>query len=304
MSTSLKSPGVDAVISDLAERQHGVVARWQLTQLSLPRGAVEGRIRRKSLHRLHQGVYAVGHRALTRESRLLAAVLACGPDALLSHRCAAQLWGVMPISSIAPEVTRPAPARRRSGIVVHRSVVPPDERDAVRGIPVTSLHRTYIDMAAVARPRELERAMKEGAVRRLTDRLSIPQLLERYPGRRGSRMLGELLAAQTPEDHTRNDFEELFKATLDANGLPRPHFNAALWIRGRFFEPDCLWREQRLMVELDSREVHHTDAGFEGNRERDRILLAEGWRTARVTWRQLRHEPGAVIADLRQALAR
>ena len=172
------------------------------------------------------------------------------------------------------------------------------------GIPVTSIHRTLLDLAGVLTRRRLERALNEAEVRRLTDRLSLPALLARHPRRRGAATLRELLAERRHVDVTRNDFEEQFLALLDRNRLPRPRMNASLWIRGRFFEPDCLWRERRLMVELDGREVHATDAAFEDDRERDRILLAEGWRTARVTWRQLRDQPDEVIADLRRALAR
>jgi very-short-patch-repair endonuclease len=101
---------------------------------------------------------------------------------------------------------------------------------------------------------------------------------------------------------TRNDFEEDFVAFLDAHRLPRPRCNAAVSIRGRFFEADCLWEAQRLMVELDGRAVHGTERAFENDRRRDRVLLAEGWRSVRITWRQLRDEPEAVAADLRSSL--
>ncbi len=174
----------------------------------------------------------------------------------------------------------------------------------VDGIPVTSVSRTLFDLAAVQTERQLERAMNEAKVRRLTSRLSLPQLLERYPRRRGAVNLRGLLGSKRPGGITRNDFEERFVAFLDANGLPRPRLNATLAIRGRFFEPDCIWDEQRLMLELDGREVHGTDEAFESDRERDRILLVEGWRSTRVTWRQLRDEPAAIAADLRRLLTR
>jgi very-short-patch-repair endonuclease len=150
----------------------------------------------------------------------------------------------------------------------------------------------------------MERVLNEAAVLGLTSRLSLPHLLERYPGRRGNAMLRELLTDKTPGGITRNDFEEDFVSFLDANGLPRPRFNATIALRGRFFEADCLWQAQRLMVELDSRAVHGTDRAFESDRQRDRILLAEGWRLARITWRQLRDEPKAIAADLQSTLQR
>jgi very-short-patch-repair endonuclease len=116
--------------------------------------------------------------------------------------------------------------------------------------------------------------------------------------------LRELLADKEPGGITRNDFEERFVAFLDCNGLPRPRFYATIALRGRFFEADCLWEAQRLMVELDGRAVHATDRAFESDRQRDRILLAEGWRSTRITWRQLRDEPEAIAVDLRRTLGR
>jgi len=140
-------------------------------------------------------------------------------------------------------------------------------------------------------------------VRGLTDRLSIPDLLKRHPGARGAATLRELYAEGSPGGRTRNDFEEDFVDFLDAHALPRPALNAPLALRGRFFEIDCLWRDRQLAVELDGRAVHGTAAAFESDRERDRILQAEGWRTARITWRQLQDDPEAVARDLRRMLA-
>jgi hypothetical protein len=145
--------------------------------------------------------------------------------------------------------------------------------------------------------------MNEAEVRGLTSRLSLPHLLARYPGRPGAANLRALLGAKAAGGITRNDFEERFVAFLDANGLPRSRLNATLAIRGRFLEPDCLWAEQRLLLELDGREVHGTERAFESDRQRDRILLAEGWRSARATWRQLRNEPVAIATDLRPILS-
>jgi very-short-patch-repair endonuclease len=145
--------------------------------------------------------------------------------------------------------------------------------------------------------------MHEAEVRQLTDPLSLPDLLARYPRRRGVANLRALLEAKTPAGITQTDLEELFVEFLDMKGLPRPRLNAALPIRGRLLKPDCMWPEQRLLVELDGREAHRTDRAFESDRQRDRILLAEGWQSARVTWRQLRDEPAAIAADLRELLA-
>jgi very-short-patch-repair endonuclease len=181
-------------------------------------------------------------------------------------------------------------------------VIAEDEREVVDGIPVTSPFRTIFDLAAVLDRRGLERALHEAEVRGLRDRVSLPMLLERYPGRRGSRNLRALLESKEPAGFTRNDFEEAFVALVDEHGLPRPRMNADLALRGRFFEIDALWERQRVAVELDSRTVHGARKNFESDRQRDRILLAEGWRTMRVTWRQLQEEPEAIAADLELAL--
>lgn len=136
-------------------------------------------------------------------------------------------------------------------------------------------------------------------MRGLTDGLSIPDLLERYPGRRGSATLRALLfGVDVARGITRSDLEDLFVSVLDQSDLPRPRLNADLAVAGRFFEVDCLWPEQRLIVELDGRRVHGTDLAFEADPERDRLLLAGGWRVVRVTWRQLRDDAAAVLADL------
>jgi len=297
-----ETAGIDRRIGKLADRQHGVVGRWQLDQLGIERGPVQRRLARGTLHRLHQGAYAVGHRALTVESRWMAAVLSCGPGAVLSHRSAGQLWRIVPRTAAVPEVTRPGYFRPRSGILCHRSSIPPDEIDEVLGIPVTSVARTQFDLAAVLSKRGLERVMHEVEVRELRDRLSLWDLLARYPRRRGTANLRSLLRARTPVGITQNDFEELFVEFIDAQGLPRPRLNATLPMRGRLPRPDCMWARQRLIVELDGRATHGTKRAFESDRERDRILLAEGWRSMRVTWRQLRDEPAAIAADLRELL--
>jgi very-short-patch-repair endonuclease len=233
----------------------------------------------------------------------MAAVLATGPDACLSYRSAARLWALMPLGDEWVEVTSPSPRRaRRKGIVCHESAVAEDERVLVDGISATSPFRTVFDLAAVLKMRELERVWHEAEVRELRDRVSLPMLLERYPGRRGARNLRMLLESPEPVGFTRNDFEEAFRVLVRAHGIKRPRMNADLALRGRFFEIDALWSEERVTVELDSRSVHGTKKRFESDRHRDRILVAEGYRTVHVTWRQLRDEPEEIVADLRKAL--
>jgi len=232
----------------------------------------------------------------------MAAVLACGPGAVLSHRSAGQLWGLVPRAAIEPEVTRPRKFRGLAGIRAHHAVLPPDEVGGVLGIPVTSAPRTQFDLASILSARQVERSFNEMEVLRLTDPLSVADLVERYPGQRGVAMLRKVMAAGAPAGVTRRGLEQRFAALLDAHGLPRPSFNATLPVRGRLLEVDCMWRGEQLIVELDGNAVHGTRRAFENDRQRDRILLAEGWRSTRVTWRQLQDEGDEVAADLRWLL--
>jgi very-short-patch-repair endonuclease len=160
-----------------------------------------------------------------------------------------------------------------------------------------------LDIAATATGRQLEKALNELEVRGITDKLSIPDLIERYPRKRGSAKLRMLLGDETAvRGVTRKELEERFALLLERTDLPRPRLNADVAVRGRFFEADCLWAEQRVIVELDGRAAHGTGPAFEKDRERDRLLQSDGWRVIRITWRQLRDDAPAVIADLHRLL--
>jgi very-short-patch-repair endonuclease len=298
----LRTHLLDRAVAELAQRQYAVVSRRQLLGLGMGRRAIAGRLGRGQFHEIYRGVYVVGVRRISRRGRWLAAVLACGEGAVLSHRSAGRLWGLLPNTSEWVEVTCPRAEVERIGIVGHRSQLRDDEWLVRDGIPVTSPFRTIFDLAAVAEMRELERAFHEAEAREVTDRVSLPLLLERYPGRRGARNLRMLLGVPEPVGITRNDFEEAFVTLVDRYGLQRPRMNAGLAVRGRFFEIDALWERERVAVELDSRGIHGTRKKFESDRQRDRILVAEGWRTMRITWRQLHEEPAAIAEDLKKAL--
>jgi hypothetical protein len=288
---------VDGAAAVLAGRQHGMVARWQLLALGMTDSMIKSRLRRGGLHRLHHGVFALGHRSITQEGRWMAAVLAFGPHAVLSHRSAGQLWGLVPRSSIAPEVTRPGRAGGRPRLVSHQGTLMADEVVRVRGIPVTSVPQTMFDLAGMLKEREVERAWNEMEVRGHRSRLSVPDLIERYPGRPGTVLLTRL-ADSKPVGITRNELEEAFLALIDRFGLPRPRMNAHLAIRDRFYEVDCFWEDRRVAIELDGGRAHGTRRAFEKDRERDRILTAEHYTTARVTWHQIAETPTEVAADL------
>lgn len=293
---------LDRRVEELARRQHAVVRRGQLLAVGMGRRAIAGRLQRGQLHEVHRGVYVVGVRRISSKGRWMAAVLACGEGAVLSHRSAARLWRLLPSAAETVDVTSARRQARRQGIACHRLPLHDDEWVVEDEIPVTSRFRTIFDLAARVSMRELERAFHEAEARQMTDRVSLPMLLERYPGRRGSRNLRALLGSKAPVMITRNDFEEAFLALVDAHGLPRPRMNAALAIRGRFIEIDAFWEAQRFAVELDSRSIHGTTKLFESDRHRDRILVAEGFRTMRITWQQLQEEPHEIANDLKAAL--
>ena len=230
----------------------------------------------------------------------MAAVLAAGPDAALSHRSAAALWGMLSTARERVDITVPRVLRSRSGIAVHHGRLPFDESSVVQGIPVTTPPRTLLDLAGVVPRRQLKRALDEAEVLRLTDPLSVADLVLRYPGRRGTAALNAILTAkQIGANITRSELEERFLALLDDQKLPRPDVNVHLEVAGHRFEADCLWRAHRLIVELDGHASHATSAAFERDRARDRILAAAGWRVIRVTWRQLHRQPAAVASDVR-----
>jgi hypothetical protein len=183
--------------------------------------------------------------------------------------------------------------------------VPADERTEVEGIPVTTVPRTVLDYAVGASRGEVERALNEMEVQQLRDALSIRDLLARYPRRRGSAVVRALLdEGAESRGVTKRELEEWFAALVESHGLPRPRRNADLAVRGRLFNVDCLWPDARLVVELDGRAAHGTRKAFEADRERDRLMLADGWRVMRITWAQLRDEEKAVAADLCAALNR
>jgi hypothetical protein len=232
----------------------------------------------------------------------MAAVLAAGPGAALSHRSAAASWDLGSSERGPVDVTAPR-QRVRPGIQVRRAALAPDEITTRDGIPITTVARTLLDLAAVLPPSQLERAVERAEALGLADTVPLAALLERHGGRRGTAALREVLQGGVQPVLTREELEARFLTFLDAHDLPRPAVNGDLHLAGRWIQPDFLWREQRLIVELDGHETHRTRAAFERDRERDRILQAAGWRVVRITWRQLHEDPDAIAADLLRLLA-
>jgi hypothetical protein len=227
----------------------------------------------------------------------MAAVLACGPGAILSHRAAAALWGIRGGSRI--EVTLPRGRRPRKRIHQHWANLPADETTPHDRIPTTTVPRTLLDLSAVVQRDELRSAVRQAEQLRLTDRLWLGDLIQRYPRKPGTPILKAVVQeAQRVLSIVRSELEERFQAFLLDAGLPLPTTNAL--IEG--MEVDCVWPAERLIVELDGRGVHDTTDSFEQDRARDRRLEAAGWRVVRVTWRQLRDAPAELEADLRALL--
>jgi hypothetical protein len=298
MRQKLVRPLAGGALAKLAVRQHGVVSRAQLLGLGFDDAAIGRWVRAGHLHRVHRGVYAVGHQKLTREGRYMAAVLACGDGAALSHFAAAALWQILPERGPRVDVTVPTSGGRHGHrlVIVHRGALATSERATKQGIPVTQPSRTLIDLADVLPSRKLERALDEAAYLRL----DVADLRPR-PGRRGAGRLASVLGLHTPgTTRTRFELEERMLALCRRFGLPTPEVNAD--VMG--YEVDFVWRTRRVIVETDGWEAHGTRAAFERDRRRDAALVAAGWRVMRITWRRLEREPERVARELGHALAR
>lgn len=295
---------IDAEIARLAERQHGVVARRQLLALGLGEDALQHRLSAGRLYLLHQGTYAVGHRVLTRSSRWMAAVLATGPDAVLSHWSAAALWMIRPNSKSLIEVTTPHKSRSWDGIKRHHKALPADEVTIRDGIPVTTVPRAIFDLAATEDVDTIAAMLRESEHRNLWDRLSLPDLVERYPGRRGVKRVRLALQRVTeePSGRKRSKLEERFAPFIRRHHLPMPRFNDWIPLGPKRYQVDCHWPGTGRIVELDGWETHRTRSAFQDDRERDRRLTAAGYSVTRLTWNQLRDEPEAIASDLRVLL--
>jgi len=294
----------EAAIAELAGRQHGVVSRQQLLALGFGRRAIQRRIESRRLHSLHLGVYAVGHRVVSREGRWMAAVLAVGPEAVLSHHSAAALWRIRPSSRSITDVTTPQKSRSWKGIRRHHKALPLDEIAVKEGIPVTSAPRTIFDLAATEDVDTVASLLREAEFLELWDRLSLWDLVERYPGRRGVRKVRVALERlkSEPPGRKRSKLEERFAPFLRLHHLPLPRFNDWILLGPKRYQVDCHWPGTGQIVELDGWQGHKTRTAFREDRARDRALRVAGYSVTRLTWSQLEDEPEAVAADLRVLL--
>jgi very-short-patch-repair endonuclease len=274
----------DAAIAALAARQHGVVTVRQLAAAGIGRNAVSHRLREGRLVRRHRGVYQVGPVASPLAAEM-AAVLACGHGAALSHHTAAALWGLRPAH---PEmhVTIPGRAiRAPRGVRTHQTL---SLRAAVhRGLPLTTPARTLLDLTSHLSPTELARAAEQAQVLRPTSAAEL-----RAQTGRGATRLSAALPAEP--SLTRSEAEQRLLELIRSAGLPAPETN----VRIAGHEVDLVWRDAKLIVEVDGYAYHSSRAAFERDRVRDADLMQAGYRVLRVTWLQLTRTPRAVVARL------
>jgi len=286
----------------IADRQHGVITRGQLEALGLSAAAVTRWARNGRLRRMYPGVYAVGHAVLVPDGRRLAAVLACGGDAVLSHCDAGAVWNVCAARGGRFHVTVPpdgARRGRRAGVHVHESALRPEDWTVRNGIPVTSLARTLVDIAAVSTEAQVAEAVDAAVAQGLYDQAAIDAVTGR--GRAGSARLKKVIAKRHPASHDgRSGWERAMLRLLDAHDLPRPEVNAAL--PDSPLVPDLLWRTDRLVVAWDSWAHHSSPESFEGDRAKTVALQLLGYTVLRFTWKQTRQEPERVVGAIRRFL--
>jgi very-short-patch-repair endonuclease len=281
MRRKVDRDGPDARIAGLAANQHGVISTEQLHSVGLSDGGITRRLAASRLHRIHRGVYAVGHRALSQEGRWMAGVLACGEDAVLSHRSAAALWRIRPIGTghrgLRVDVTVHGYAGREgpSEIHLHRSLTLGNEGRTLRdGIPVTTPARTLDDLRRVLTLKAFAAALREAEFLRLP------------------------IGDRFEPDGTRTDLESRMLALCRRHRLPQPGVNVPI----DRYVVDFLWRDQSLIVEGDGWESHRTRSAFEEDRARDARLKVLGYEVVRFTWRQITGDHPGVAATIRTLL--
>lgn len=306
MGVQKRSDRIDGAISRLADGQYGVVARRQLVALGVGRRAIESRLSRRLLVPLHRGVYAFGHRRLRIEGRWLAAVLAAGEGAVLSHRDAAALHGMRK----APDsqrvcVTSPASPRKIAGLwLFPRRALEADDVTAVHGVPVTSPARTLVDLAPMLSAGQLQAALGETDRRGLLDVAEVEAALRRTKSRHGQGHARLSAALHAYADHgvtlTRSELEERFLDLVLAAGLPRPSLN----VPAAGFEVDALWPDHHLVVELDGWAHHRERAAAAWDREKTNRLQAAGYRVLRFMHGDVVRRPAYVVDAITEALSR
>jgi very-short-patch-repair endonuclease len=297
------SMSIDARVAKRATCRHGIVTRSDLLELGLDDGAIGRRVEAGTLRRLHRGVFLYGLARPTRRGRWLAAVLACGPSAVLSHRDAAALHGIRPCNRARVDVTTRDRGRHGAdGVELHLAqTLHPDDVTVVEGIRVTTVARTLLDLAPVVAPDHLAKAIHEWDVtdpRPGIDLASVDAVLVRNPRRRGARALREALPRYRPRG--RSDFEDALADLVAKAGFEAPERNSHPDVNEDSIELDLYWPRRRLCIEADSWSVHGTVKAFHADRRKDRRLNAAGIRPLRFTWEDVHDNCARTLAELRR----
>jgi very-short-patch-repair endonuclease len=288
---------VEQELARLAGAAHGVVTRTAMLRAGISVDEIRQRLESGALLPEHRGIYRVGHRAPSVEARYLAAVLACGDGALLSGTAAAHLLGL--VKGVAPPAEVTARGERRvEGVRTKRSRGL-DARDAItwRGVPVTSVARTLVDLAGELTLDELARACHEADVRHGTTPAQVEAVVERRPNAPGAGALRRVLRGDVRV--TLSTLERRFLALLRDAGLPLPETNRPTG--GRYV--DCRWPAHRLTVELDGYRYHRSRHAWEQDRRREREARARGDVFRRFTYGDVFEQPRLMVAELRSALS-
>lgn len=295
--------GREGALARLAARQHGVVAKRQLTAIGVGERTIERWSSVGRLHEVNRGAYAVGHELVSRRGRWLGAVLSCGEEAVLSHGSAAALWGLAQTRGRLIDVCSPRGNQGRErwpGIRLHRCRFhDPSERIERDRVPVTSVARTLFDLAEAVSFEKLAKAWEEADRLKMLRLSAVERVCERGYGRRALKPIRRLLAEARADTPTRSPLEDRFQEFCRACELPPCSTN--VHVLGK--EVDVLWPAARLIVELDSWEFHRHRAAFQRDRARDSRLLVAGYRTIRVTHDRLDREAATLATELRQLLS-
>ena len=280
-----------AGVAELAGRQFGLVTHRQLLRLGFSSGSIARSSKALRLHRVHRGVYAVGHRVLSDHGRCLAAVMASGRGAVVSHSAAAWLWGLLPGCPKTIDVTVPRHGGNRAEIALHHSsTLAPAEHGRFGPIPVTALPRTLLDVAATTSPRLTWNVVDRAERRGVLDLAEIDAMLKRRRAHRGAARLRKALAIYREPGFFRARSERLFRRLVKKAGLRPPLINT--WIDR--FEIDAYWEEERFAVEIDGWETHRGRRAFEDDRLRQEEMKLAGIDAIRISARRIETEPAAV----------
>jgi hypothetical protein len=299
---------VERAVTALAASQHVVFDLDQLCELGLTASAVRKRASSGRFHRIYQAVYSlVPRELLTRDGRFMAAVLACGPGAVLSHRSAAWLHGLLRTDRENIEVTVPrSSARPRPGIDIYCSAtLTAADTTRVNNIPCAAVARTLLDIAGVLPQRRVERAFDQAETLQVFDLRAVRDQLARNPTRPGAALVKKVLQEHyVGSTLTWSELEEKFVSLCRSADLPAPEVNQLIVLDdgGPPIRVDFLWRTQRVVVETDGHAFHRTRQSFENDRRRDQRLTLAGRRIIRVTWRQIETRPREVRETIRGLL--